>query len=173
MDTLVKLARAAAIAVVKKTALPAVPGMNAPLLTRQRACFVYIVQWPGRQLRAWYGTALPRERTLAEEIIRNARDAVFHGATRAIRRPDLASLRYTVVVLEPLQRISHEAQLDPGRFGLYVISDRGRTALLMPRHPGIITARDQIATAMREAGLQPRQETVTMYRFPVTFYEDR
>jgi hypothetical protein len=56
------------------------------------------------------------------------------------------------------------------QYGLYVRSDKNKTALLLPRRPGIDTADDQIATAIREARIDPKNETITMYRFSVVFY---
>ncbi|PIT98054.1 MAG: hypothetical protein COT71_02850 [Candidatus Andersenbacteria bacterium CG10_big_fil_rev_8_21_14_0_10_54_11] len=183
LDSCQKLAKAAAAAAVTPGATSPAPPVYetprlsrrpaaVPLLAQQRACFVYITQKPGRTLRGIFGTALPQHRTLGEEIIRNAAAAATSGSHGRLRRADLPMLQFTVAVLDPLSRISHPAQLDPHLFGLYVVSDRGKSALLMPQRPGITTAADQIATAVREAGISMRQEAVTMYRFRVEYHDE-
>lgn len=169
MNVFTKLARETAEQYVKSQTIPKVT-TTIPELIPQRACYVYIFQSPGRQLRGVHGSALPRQPSLAVEIIVNTIQAISQS-TRTIRRADLRSLSYTVAVIAPLQRISNTMHLDPKLYGLYLKSDRNKTALVLPNRPGIETADDQIATAIREAGIQPRQEVVTMYRFLVTYYE--
>lgn len=140
-------------------------------LTRQQACYVYLFENPGRKLRAMYGQPLPRYSTLAEEIVSNVTTALTITVHRSLRRPELASIVYTVAVLDPLQLISDAAQLDPRRLGLYVQSDQGKSAVLLPERTGIETPQDQIATALRESGINVRHETARMYRFGVTYYD--
>lgn len=162
-----KLARAAAEHYVKEQAwLPLPPALPAEL-NRQKACYILILQKPGEHMRALIGEPLPRHRTLAEEIIHNVTQAVM----TQVRRNDLPYLTYRVAVLEQLQRITAPEHLAPDRFGLYVRSDRGKSALVLPRRIGIETPNDQIATALREAGITPRHEALTMYRVLVTYYE--
>jgi AMMECR1 domain-containing protein len=138
---------------------------------RQRACYVSIMENPGRYLRAMAGQALPRQATLAEEIIANTTAAIEGSPHRRIRQADLSYLSYNVALLGPLQRVSDAEHLNPSRFGLYVKSDRGRSALLLPHRAGVETANDQIATVFREAGIDTRREDATMYRFEVTYFD--
>ena len=118
-----------------------------------------------------YGSPLPRQSSLAQEIITNTIYAITNSHSRAIRRADLSSLSYAVAVLNPLQRISDHSQLDPHDFGLYIRSDQGKSTVLLPQRAGIETAQEQIATALRESGINERDEAVTMYRFGVTYFE--
>lgn len=141
-------------------------------LQKQRACYVYVFENPGRRLRTMYGEPLPRQSMLAYEIISNATQALVSPDTRPIRRPELIALSYTIAVLEPLQRISEPEHLNPFVFGLYVRSNKGKHAIIMPQRAGIETTHDQIATAIREAHINPQEEVVTLYRFPVAYYED-
>jgi AMMECR1 domain-containing protein len=167
-----KLARSAVEWYVKSRRLLDVPSHVPADLVQQRACYVYVFENPGRRLRALYGQPLPRCSSLVEEIITNATAALgSETAGRAIRRPELASLAYTVAILEPLQRISDAAQLDPYKFGLFVRSEQGKSTVLLPQRNGIETSQDQIATALRESGINLRQETATMYRFGVSYYD--
>ncbi|HLD26031.1 MAG TPA: AMMECR1 domain-containing protein [Candidatus Andersenbacteria bacterium] len=166
-----KLAKTVSEHYVKSHQLPLLPLHMPTDLRRQRACFVQIFENPGRRLRAVAGSPLPQRGMLAEEIMSHVITALSSATTRAVRRAELPALVYSIAVLDPLQRISHQDQLEPSAFGLYLNSDQGKSALLLPRRPGIETPQDQIATALRESGINHRQEAVAMYRFAVTYYE--
>lgn len=153
---------------VKKQALP-LPHLT-PELTRQQACYVYLFENPGRKLRAAHGSPLPRYANLAAEIVSNTLSALDNLGPSTIRRAELPALIYLVAVLGPLQRISHESQLDPKMYGLWLCSDQGKKALILPQRTGIDTAADQVATALREAAIR-RRETYVMYRFSATYYD--
>jgi len=170
MNTYTKLAKSAAEHFVKTGEPLPVPTLLPSELYRQRACYVSIMENPGRYLRAMAGEALPRQANLAQEIIMNTVTAMAAQPHRRIRQADLAYLSYSVALLGPLQRISDHIHLDPNRFGLYVKS-LGKSALLLPRRVGVETPNDQIATALREAGIDGRRDEVTMYRFEVTYFE--
>lgn len=166
-----KWARQAAEYFVKEGEYLVLPEYLPTALARQRACYVTMLENPGRKVRAIFGQALPQQPTLAQEIVVNTVEALQQNPARPIRRADLKQLYFSVVLLGPLQRISDIQQLNPQKYGLYVRSDRNKTALLLPQRTGIETATDQIATALREANIQPHIESFTMYRFDVE-YED-
>lgn len=144
----------------------------APELHRQQACYVTLFDNPGRRPRALCGQPLPQQPTLAHEIVANTVGAMLANPARTISRGDLRSLSYSVALVGHLHRIGDAAQLDPAVHGLLVQSDRGKSALLLPQRAGIETAQDQVATALREAGIVSKQETVTMYRFTVEHYDE-
>ncbi len=139
---------------------------------RQQACYVTILENPGRRVRSIYGQVLPQKPLLAQEIIFNTVNAVIANPTRKLSKHDLPHLRYSVSLLGPLQRVSDLEHLNPARFGLYIKSDRGKLAVLLPRRAGVETAQDQLATALREAGINSRQEAVNMYRFDVVHFDE-
>lgn len=143
-----------------------------PELMRQRACYVSIFERPGKRLRWFFGQAMPSQPTLAQEIVCNTAAAISQAGSSRINRATLPHLQYTVAVVGPLQRVGGVAHLDPQNFGLYLTSDRGKSALILPQRAGIETADDQLATAMREAGINPRAEAITMYRFDVEHYDE-
>ncbi len=122
-------------------------------------------------MRAMYGQPIPRQPSLAHEIIFNTVQAISYASSRIIRRIDLSYLAYVVASVGPLERIHNPSHLDPARYGLYIRSDRDKTAVILPRRPGIETGADQIATAMREADIDVHQEALSLYRFPVDYYE--
>lgn len=170
MSMYAKLAKSAAEHLVRANELLPLPDNLPGELYRQRACYVSILENPGRYLRAMAGQPLPRQATLAEEIIANTVNAIELSSHR-IRQADLSYLSYQVALLGPLQRVSDPEHLDPIRFGLYVKSDRGKSALLLPHRAGVETPNDQIATALREAGIDTRREDATMYRFEVNYFD--
>jgi AMMECR1 domain-containing protein len=150
----------------EQTPLP-LPTNLAPELTHQQACYVSILERPGNYLRGQAGYPLPRQRCLGEEIIANTTAALNGRAGRL----DLPALSFHLAVLGQLQKINALEHLNPLVFGLYLKSERGKTAFILPARLGIATAEDQIATALREAGVVTNQESYELYRCPVTFYE--
>lgn len=141
-----------------------------PELLLQKACYVSIIQQPGRYVLSSYGTPLPRTRTLAEEIIHNTVEAIVQTHVH-MRSVDAASYVYSIAILGPLERITSKEHLTPLIWGLYIRSEKNKTALILPRRLGIESADEQIATAIREAGIDGKNESITMYRFAVSFYE--
>ena len=138
-------------------------------LLRQKACYVIITEEPGHHVRAMYGSPMPNMPTLAQEIIRNTVNAIIQQGVQ-LRPADAARYTYTVGVLGFMERITSREHLMPLVYGLYIRSDTNKSAVLLPRRVGIETADEQIATAIREAHIDPHHEVVTMYRFPVMFY---
>lgn len=171
MDTYTKLAKATTEHFVRQRSILPLPSHLSPELLHQRACYIYLHEKPGRRLRAMYGEPLPRHACLAEEIINHTICALTKRSFSYIHRADLSSLVYRVAILEPLQRVFDATQLQPEQYGLYLRSDQGKSAVLLPQRTGVETAQDQIATALRESDSNPRQEAITMYRFGVTYHE--
>lgn len=162
-----KLARLTTETYLLHGTAPVVPAHVAPELLQQRACYVTILENPGRIIRGMSGSPLPTHATLAEEIIKHTLSALH----APLRRADLPNLLFTVGVISHLQRISDASHLDPQQFGLYVRNEQGRAAVIMPQRLGVETGDDQIATALREANINPRQQSPTLYRFRVAWYE--
>jgi AMMECR1 domain-containing protein len=163
----VKLAKAAAEYFINKQEVLPLPSPVPSTLLAQRACYVSVFEKPGSWLRSAYGEPLPRYKSLAEEIIMNTVRAV----DGRVRRVDMPYLEFQVAVLGQLQRISDTKHLNPAVYGLYVRSERQKTAIILPNRVGIETADDQVGTALREAGITDKYESVTLYRFTVTYYE--
>lgn len=171
MNSPAKLAKAVAEHFIKTQTVLATSPQPPPELQRQRACYIYLYQKPGQRLRAVFGYPLPRYHNLAAEITANTVAAISQSSHFAIRRADLSSISYSVAVLEAAQRINDYHHLDPRRYGLYLLSDQGKSAVVLPQRPGIETAQDQLATALRESGVNVRQEAVSLYRFGVEYYD--
>lgn len=135
----------------------------------QKACYVSIIEQPGHRVRGSFGTSLPHSPSIAQEIIKNTVEAIVQSNIH-MRPIDAVRYGYAVAVLGPIERITNKEHLNPRFYGLYVRTEKNKTALLLPGRFGVDTADEQIATAIREAGIDPKNEIVTMYRFPVTSY---
>ncbi len=135
----------------------------------QKACIVSIIENPGRRVKGVFGSVLPRRSMLAQEIVYNTVDTIVRNNIR-MRPIDASAYAYEVGVLGPIERITSKEHLNPAAYGLYIRSDSGKTATILPRRHGVDTADEQIATAIREARVNPKEESVTMYRFSVAYY---
>lgn len=169
--TIIKLTKSAAEHFVKHKQYIPLPTSLPSDLERQRAVFISIYENPGKYFRSQYGVPIPRQPSLAHEIIYNTVEAIRLSSKRVVRPIDLSYLAYSVTVVESLERISRPEHLDPHRYGLYMRSDRNKTAVILPMRVGIETPDDQIATAFRESRINTNAEAVTMYRFGVRYYE--
>lgn len=166
-----RLAEGAARQYIVHAARSSEPATLTTDLRRQQACYVTIYQDPGRRFRSLYGTPLPTKANLAEEIIANTVAALEREPHWSPRQADLHDLHFEVALLGPLERIGGPEHLDPKRFGVYVRSDRLRSAVILPHRLGIETAEEQFATALRESGIDVRHEAATFYRFTVAYYD--
>lgn len=164
-----KLAKQAAEHYARTGAYMQLPAPLPQEMAHQKACYVSILEQPGSRVRGWFGTPLPRTTCLAQEIIQNTVEAIVRHNIR-MRPIDATAYGYVVAVLGPIERITNKEHLQPNIFGLYLRTDKNKMALLLPRRLGVDTAEEQIATAMREAGADSRNEVITMYRFPVVSY---
>lgn len=118
-------------------------------------------------LRGCIGTIAATQKSLIHEVVAMAPQA----ATGDPRFPpvsvaDLADLDVEVSVLEPAEPVSDLAALDPKRYGVIVTRGRQR-GLLLPDIDGVDTVEQQVAIAMRKAGI-PRDQPVSLQRFLVT-----
>ena len=134
----------------------------------QKACFVSIIETLGHRLKGSHGSVLPCNAFLAQEIVANTVEAIIRNNIR-MRPVDASSYIYEVGVLGPIERITSKEHLNPSLYGLYIRSDKNKTAAILPNRRGIDTPQEQIATAIREAAIHSTAESVTMYRFPVTY----
>jgi AMMECR1 domain-containing protein len=166
-----KLAKQAAEHYVKHKDSPALPLPLPREVAEQRPCYVTILENPGRHFRGMYGQPFPRQPSLAREIVVNTVAVIQRRVSGSFRPVDLPYLIYSVAVLDPMERITTPAHLNPHLYGLYVCSDRQKSAILLPQRTGVETAEDQVATAIRESGIDVSCEAVTMYRFYVRHYD--
>lgn len=136
------------------------------LLATQAGAFVSLHR--GHDLRGCIGTIAPTAPTLAQEIVHNA----IQAATADPRFPpltpeELDDLEISVDVLHEPEPCSFE-DLDPKQYGVIVSAD-WRRGLLLPDLEGVDTPEQQVAIAMRKAGIAPG-ERVRLERFRVDRY---
>lgn len=167
----VRLARQAVEAYVTRGCVIRAPDNPEPVLREPRAAFVTLRR--KHKLRGCIGTVQPICDSLAEEIIRNAvaacsRDPRFSPVGRA----ELPELGYEVSALDPPEPIAGTDELDPDRYGVYVVSREHprRTGLLLPGIPQIRTVEQQLDTVLLKAGIRV-DEPVKMFRFQVRAWD--
>ena len=165
-DPWVRLARAEVEAWVRERRKIGIPkDLPAEMLSRRAGVFVSLHK-DGR-LRGCIGTIRPVQRSVAEEIIENAVSAASRDPRFSpVREDELDALEISVDVLADPERISSKAGLDIKRYG--VIGTKGRNrGLLLPNLDGVDTIDDQIAIALRKAGLSERETDYELERFEV------
>ena len=121
------------------------------------------------ELRGCIGTIQPMQRNVVEEIIHNA----IHAATRdprfePIGKDELADLVYSVDILREPQKIASIQELNVKKYGVIVSRDC-RKGLLLPDLEGVDTPAEQVAIALRKAGIS-QYEDYEMQRFEVVRY---
>lgn len=136
------------------------------LLATQAGAFVSLHR--GHELRGCIGTIAPTAPTLAQEIVHNAiQAATADPRFPALSADELDDLEISVDVLhEPEPCVF--ADLDPKQYGVIVSAD-WRRGLLLPDLEGVDTPEQQVAIAMRKAGIAPG-ERVRLERFRVDRY---
>lgn len=171
-DPLVKLARETIEKYVRERRLPEphLPPGNWP---DRAGVFVSLHKKDG-SLRGCIGTISPTQRTLAEEIVRNAVSAATQDPRFYPVEPDeLDDLEISVDVLGKPEPVSDVSELDPKRYGIIVRAPDGRQALLLPDLEGVDTVEQQLAITCRKGGIDPVRDRYTIERFEVVRHEDR
>jgi len=152
-DDYVRLARKTLEQFLKTGRAPSVIEDVPEELRRSRAgVFVSLKKFG--ELRGCIGTIAPVTGSIAEEIMRNAvsagtQDPRFDPVTKE----ELPYLIYDVDVLSPAERADRD-KLDPRRYGVIVTSGSKR-GLLLPNLDGVDTVEQQLAIALRKAGIGP------------------
>lgn len=119
------------------------------------------------RLRGCIGTMTPMYPSLAEEIIENA----ISAATRDPRFPplqldELEDLEISVDVLEAPEKVGSILELDAKKYGV-IVSHGYRHGVLLPDLEGVNSPDEQIAIALRKAGIS-EEEPFQIERFCVT-----
>jgi AMMECR1 domain-containing protein len=117
--------------------------------------------------RGCWGTVRPRAGSLASELVANAVKALSHDTRqRPIQPHELDGLVAHVSVLGSLTPAFGIEELQPRRLGL-LVAGAGKGGVLLPGEAA--TARWQIDTCRRKAGLRPR-ERASMYTFETAVF---
>ena len=164
-DPFVRLARLTVETYVRTGTAPAVPDWATDEMRNRRAGVFVSIHKEGA-LRGCIGTILPVRGCIAEEIIGNAVSAAVRDPRFSpVRTDELDRLEINVDVLTEPERIQGPEELDVRRYGV-IVSSGHRRGLLLPDLDGVDTVDDQIAIAMRKAGITSR-DRITLERFEV------
>ncbi len=133
-------------------------------MTGQRAG-VFVSLHKDDDLRGCIGTILPWSDCVADEIISLAVEAGTRDPRfPPVRADELPDLEYNVDVLSTPEPAEF-SQLDAKRYGV-IVTNGSRRGLLLPDLEGVDTPGEQIAIALRKAGIRP-SEPYSIERFTV------
>jgi AmmeMemoRadiSam system protein A len=147
------------------------PDFPLPKELTERRAGVFVSIHKNGALRGCIGTIAPTQSSIAEEIRRNAISASSEDPRFSpISADELSQLDYSVDVLGAPEPVADENALDPKKYGVIVSLGR-RRGLLLPDLEGVDTVGDQIAIALRKAGIPPSERgNISLQRFLVTRY---
>jgi AmmeMemoRadiSam system protein A len=145
------------------------PDFELPAELTGRAAGVFVSIHKNGDLRGCIGTIAAAQQNIAHEIMRNAICASTEDPRfDEITADELSALSYSVDVLEAPEAVLHESELDAKKYGV-IVSLGHKRGLLLPCLEGVDSVQEQIAIAMRKAGIPPDERArVTLQRFLVT-----
>ncbi len=165
-DAYVRLARATIDSWVGAGKKPELPEDLPEEMMKNRAGVFVSLHKDGR-LRGCIGTIQPTRRNIAEEIVENGISASTRDPRFSPVRPDeLDALEISVDVLGEPEKISSRDELDVKRYGV-IVTKGFRRGLLLPNLDGVDTVDEQVAIALKKAGLSEREKHFEMERFEV------
>ncbi len=168
-DLYVKLARESLTYFLKKNEYLPIPAGLPDELTKRRAGAFVSLKKHG-ELRGCIGTITAVTPSLAEEIIRNAAASGTQDPRfPAVSTNELEDITFSVDVLSEAEPVSSPAELDAKRYGV-IVSSGFRRGLLLPNLEGVDTVADQIAIALRKAGIS-KDEEYQLERFEVVRHQ--
>lgn len=134
---------------------------------RKRKAGVFVSIHKEGRLRGCIGTISSVYSCIGQEIIENAvaastRDPRFNP----IKTDELPALEINVDVLSDAEDISSKNELDVKKYGV-IVTKGSKRGLLLPNLDGVDTVDEQIAIALRKAGIGEDEEGYSMQRFEV------
>lgn len=168
-DPYVRLAQYAAENFIKSGKRASLPDW-VPAEMKQRRAGVFVSIKKNGQLRGCIGTIGPTTGSIAEEIMRNAVASSTEDPRFVPVHPnELSDLTFSVDVLGEPEPIDATYKLDVKRYGVIVSSGHKR-GLLLPNLEGIDTVEEQLAIALRKAGIYD-DEGFSIERFEVVRHQ--
>lgn len=165
----VKLARESLETFIKEKKRIAIPKwLPNELLNTSAGVFVSIKK--SGNLRGCIGTIAPTRENVAQEIISNAINSGTEDPRfEQVREDEIPELEYSVDVLRKPENINSIDELDVSKYGV-IVTSRFRRGLLLPELEGVDTPEEQVAIALRKAGIG-EFEDYKMERFEVVRYK--
>ena len=165
-DSWVRLARATVNAWVVERRRPGLPEDLPEEMLRERAGVFVSLHRDGR-LRGCIGTIQATRKNIAEEIVENAISAATRDPRFSPVGPEeLETLEISVDVLGDAEKIRSKDELDVKRYGV-IVSKGFKRGLLLPNLDGVDTVDEQVAIALRKAGLSEKEKDFEMERIDV------
>ena len=163
-DLYVRLARESLVGYVKSGNYIKMPGyVTEDMISSSHGVFVSLKK--DGDLRGCIGTIYPVYKNTAEEIIRNAVEAGENDPRfYPVEEDELDDIEYSVDVLMMPSACTFD-ELDPKKYGVIVRSGR-KSGLLLPDLEGIDKKEDQVAIALKKAGISKNEE-YTIEKFEV------
>jgi AmmeMemoRadiSam system protein A len=117
-------------------------------------------------LRGCVGTLTPKYKNLAEEIKRNpTRSANEDPRFDPIEKRELPSLKFSVDVLTPPEKINDLREHNVKQFGL-IVRGKGKQGVLLPDLDNIKSANQQLKVCLKKGGLVDN-DTYELFRFEI------
>jgi AmmeMemoRadiSam system protein A len=117
-------------------------------------------------LRGCIGTMTPKHTNLAEEVIRNAiLSANEDPRFDPVEKRELQSLRFSVDVLTPFEKINDLEEHNVKQFGLLVRGE-GKQGVLLTNLDNIKNANQQLKVCLRK-GVFKNNNTYELFRFKI------
>jgi MEMO1 family protein len=168
-DPYVRLAQYAAENFVKSGKRVSMPDW-VPTEMKQKKAGVFVSIKKNGQLRGCIGTIAPTTSSIAEEIMRNAvASSVEDPRFVPVHANELSDLTFSVDVLGEPEPVTATYKLDAKRYGVIVSKGRQR-GLLLPNLEGVDTVEEQLAIALRKAGIG-EHEGFSIERFEVVRHQ--
>lgn len=168
-DPYVRLAQYAAENFVKSGKRVSLPDW-VPTEMKQHRAGVFVSIKKNGQLRGCIGTIGPTTGSIAEEIMRNAvASSVEDPRFLPVHQNELSDLTFSVDVLGEPEPVDATYKLDVKRYGV-IVSNGPRRGLLLPNLEGVDTVEEQLAIALRKAGIGDN-EGFSIERFEVVRHQ--
>ena len=172
MDPYTKLAKLAVETFVKANKVIAPPA-NLPKEFFDNQAGVFVTIYKNGQLRGCIGTYLPTKKNIAQEIISSAVFAAQDPRFFPVQVSELPSLSYEVSILSKPEPVHSLAELDPKEYGVLVKARPSeKSGLLLPGLDGVDTIEKQITIACQKAGIDPKRERFSIYKFSTKKYNE-
>lgn len=137
------------------------------LLKKKAGVFVSLHKKDSNELRGCIGTFLPTKKNIAEEIINNAISAATDDPRfYPVQAKELNNLNISVDVLSALENVDNIQRLDPKKYGIFIKTGDGRSALLLPDLDGVDTIEQQLQITRQKGGISS-DDKITIFKFTV------
>jgi AmmeMemoRadiSam system protein A len=125
---------------------------------------VFVSIYNKKELRGCVGTYLPTKDNLAKEIISSSISACKDSRFYPIETKELPFLSFEVYILEEPRIIKDLKDLDPKKYGILILTSN-KSGLLLPNIEGVDTVEQQIEIACDKAGINIKNEEISIFKF--------